>query len=176
MSNQPQQQQSKQQQPQVDRHWRFVVQSGDVDFATRARNHVRKVYGNHVKVTTTLGTRGLSETSTVVVLFKDPAREIRDKDGTTRPRRMTAGYGKDRVVGEKCEVLESKPVRCDRFYREGRGDNDGAVSLQSWTDQKGRHEGLLAALTKACASDPDRAAPVRCQYDDRNELIQVWST
>lgn len=177
--NQPAQQQNKQQQPQVDRHWKFVIQSGDVDFATRARRYVQTTYGSKVKVTTTLNAHVLSEQSIVVVLFKDPRRDITDKvTKEQRPRRMPTGYGKDKTPGEKCEVLQTQPIKCDRFYREGRGeDQDGVVALTSWKDSKGvEHDGLLAALTKACSSEPGRAGPVRCQYDDRNHVIQVWST
>ena len=163
MSN-PQQQQQQQQKPQITKHWRFILQSGDQEFATRARRHVQSRYGQGVKVTTDLGTLSLHEDSTIVVLYKDPKRDIKDKDGT-RPRRRTTGYGKDRVDGERCEVLESPPVKCDRFYRDS-DDNQGSVTLTG-------ENGLIAALHDACKSDPKRAAPVRVQYDDRNKVLQV---
>ena len=164
MSNHSHQQQNQQQKPQITKHWRFLLQSGDQDFATRARQHVLRKYGQSARVTTDLGALSLHEDSTIVVLYKDPRRDIRDKDGT-RPRKITTGFGKQREEGEKCEVLESPPVKCEGFYRDA-DDNQGAVNLMG-------ESGLIAALTKACQSDPRRAAAIRVQYDDRNRVLQV---
>jgi len=163
MSQQAQQQQSKNPQPEWKPTHRtiFLVQT-DAAFEPRARRYVTTKYGPGIRdqqtgelkhpwrVVTDMNGGRLTHENTIVVLWFDGDRPIREKDGTWRERDMGQKEKGQRVrKPEPPEVLESKPIACKDFWRDN-GENDEGVDLAQ----------LCNAITK-------QIHPCRAQLTDR---------